>query len=42
MSLWRYMPVYLAVGVFVSVTVSRVGGIHWRLIAGDTQQLALL
>ena len=40
--LWRNMPVYLAVGTSVSVAVSRVGGIYWRLIAGDTQQLALL
>ena len=30
---WRLLLVWL--------TVSRVGDIHWRLIAGDTQQLAL-
>ena len=28
--------------LFVWLTVSRVGDIHWRLIAGDTQQLALM
>ena len=39
-SLWRDMPVYLAMGA--SVWLSRVVGIHWRLIAGHTQQLALL
>ena len=31
---WKLLLVWL--------TVSRLGDIHWRLIAGDTQQLALM